>query len=311
MCSVVRVGIAVWLTMLTCWGCASSRDALKNVPDTISSVKPAKGLSKKLFIGLTQTPPSAFGRRAGDLFLKTLADAIGSESSRLNLVTSQDPGWPADMKAMEPEGASRGYILELAQKAREAGFAGWAFARIENMEPETRKTGLFWFRKDRYFINLQLTLSVYDAFTGAKTVDEVVETSTTISEDDFNDLKSGATVEIENLNEDIVDIATDMGEHAAEVLDDQPWKAGVIRVQGNRIFLSAGSGAGLKDGQRLDVFEGRRLLEGQNGEQFIVPGVKVGEIEIVHVAAQKSEARDNTASGATRIQAGDIAVAVR
>jgi len=158
---------------------------------------------------------------------------------------------------------------------------------------------------------VELTFSVYDPFTGAKILDDVVETSTKISEDDSIAFASAEAVEIENLNETIADVASDLGEHAAKVLNDHPWQTSVVGVEGGRILLSAGTQSGLRAGDRLAVFEGRRIIDGQNGERFIVPGNKIGDLEVVNVAEQVSEAKEQAASGATKIQAGDIAVAVK
>ena len=309
--SAVRSCVVLCITILICWGCAGTKDTLKNIPATLNTVTPAKGLNKKIAIALTHTPPSAIGRQIGDLYLKSLIDAIRDEDHQLQLVTSQDADWPDDMTALLQQAELPENVLALAEKARLAGYNGWACARMENMWPVARKSGIFWFRKDHYFLFIQLTFTVFDPFSGAKIVNEVVETSTTISEEDFNAFKSGEAIDLENLNEAVVDVAKDLGEHAAEVLNRQPWKTGVVRVEGNRIFLAAGSQAGLRGGERLAIFEGRRILNGQNGARFIIPGYKIADIEIVHVTERMSEAKDQTAAGSTKIQAGDIAVAIK
>ncbi len=309
--SAARISVVLWISVLICWGCAGSRDALKNVPTAINQVNPAKGLNKKIALALTQTPSSAIGRRAGDLYFKSLVDAIRDDGRHLQLVTRQDTQWPDNMTEMIQAAALSGHFLDLAEKIRLAGFNAWACARIEKIWPVTRKTGIFWFRKDSYFIHLELSFAVYDPFTGAKILDDVVETSAKVSEDDYNAFKSAAAVEIDNLNETIVEIASDLGEHAAKVLNDQPWQTSVVGVEGGRIVLSAGTQSGLRAGDRLAAFEGRRIMEGQNGERFIVPGNKIGDLEVVRVSEQASEAKERAASDGGKIQAGDIAVAVK
>lgn len=309
--SAVRISVVLWISVLICWGCAGSRDALKNIPTAINQVNPAKGLNKKIALALTQTPPSALGRKVGDLYFKSLVDAIRDDGPHLQLVTRQDTQWPENMTEMIQAAASSGHFLDLAEKVRLTGFNAWACARIEKIWPVARKTGILWFRKDKYFIYVELSFAVYDPFTGAKILDDVVETSAKVSEDDYNAFKSAGAVEIESLNETIVDIASDLGEHAAKVINDQPWQTSVVGVEGGRILLSAGTQSGLQAGDRLAVFEGRRTMDGQNGERFIVPGTKVGDLEVVRVAEQVSEAKEQAASGGSKIQAGDIAVAVK
>jgi hypothetical protein len=306
--------IVFGIVLLMSWGCAGSHDAIHDIPTTINSVEPAKGYSKKIAIALTRTPASEFGRRIGDLYYHTLINTLRDEDPRLRLVTQKDAGWPDFMTAAVQEDAMSTNALALAEKARMAGFNGWACARIESLQPVARKTGILWFRKERYFIFGELSFSIFDACTGAMVVDKVVETSTSVSKDDYNAMKNGMVADIADFDDAVSDIGTDIGEQAAEVLEDQPWQIGVTSVQGDRVFLPAGSSAGLQDGQRLAVFAGRRILDGQDGVRFVVPGPKVGEIEIVRVAGQTSEAKVQTASGAsgdTSIQVGDIAVAIQ
>jgi hypothetical protein len=303
--------IVLGLVMLFGWGCAGSRDAMHQIPTMINSVEPAKGLSKKIAVALTRVPSSEIGRHIGDLYYHALIDALRDEDPRLQLVTRTDPQYPDFMPGTDQEGPLSTNNLELAEKARMAGLNGWAIARIENLAPVARKTGILWFRKERYFVFAELSFSVYDACTGAMVVDKVVESSTSVSKDDYNTMKSGKAAAIERVDDVVSDIGEDMGEHAAKVMKDQPWQTAVTGVKGDRIFLSAGSSSGLQGGDRLAVFAGRRIIDGQDGERFVVPGPEVGEIEIVRVTGETSEAKVQKASGSTPVQVGDIAVAVR
>jgi hypothetical protein len=228
------------------------------------------------------------------------------------LVTrTDDTQWPDFMTMTAQEGPLPVDNLVQAEKARLAGFNGWAYARIENLMPVARKTGILWFRKERYFILAELSFSVYDACTGAMVVDKVVESSISVSEDDYNTMKTDKAASIAALDEAITDIGEDMGGYAAKVLKDQPWQTAVIGVQGDRVFLPAGVSAGLRGGMRLAVFAGRRIIDGQDGERFVVPGPEVGVIEIVRVTGETSEAKVQSVSSSTAIQVGDIAVAVQ
>lgn len=309
--SVVRLSITFWMVMLSCWGCAGSRDAADTIPTTINAVAPAKGFTKRVAVALSRSTPTDFGRRIGDLYYRALIDALREQDPRLELVTRADDQWPDFMDEMDQEGPLPADALALAEKARIAGLNGWAWARVESLQPVARRTGILWFRKERYSILAELSFSVYDPFTGAKIIDKVVEDSIPVSEADYDAMKTGKAVAIADFDEDITDIGTDIGEYAAEVLEDLPWQAAVIGVRGEHIFLSAGASAGLRRGERLAVFAGRRTIAGQDGERFVIPGPEVGLIEIVHVAEGVSEAMLESASGDARIQAGDIAVAVQ
>lgn len=309
--SAVRCGIAIWIVVLACWGCAGSRDVKDALPTTINVVEPAKGFSKIIAVALVRTTPSDFGRRIGGLYLGTLLDALRDQDTALQLITRTDRRWTESMARLVQENPSPADILSLAETARLAGLNGWACARVEDLHAVARKTGILFFRKERYFIFAELSFSIYDPFTGAKIMDKVVETSTTVSKADYEAVKTGKAVVVSDFDETIADIGTDMGEHAAEVLENQPWQASVIGVRGDRIFLSAGTSTGLRGGERLAVFAGRRMMEGQEGQRFIIPGPEVGLIRIVHVTEGVSEAKIESVAAGSRVQAGDIALAVK
>jgi hypothetical protein len=307
----VRLGLAFWMVLLTCWGCAGSRDAMAVLPKTLNTVEPAKGFTKRVAVALTWTTPTDFGRRIGDIYYRALVDAMREQAPGIQLVTRTDGQWPDLLGEKDQKSPLPADAPAVAGKARIAGLNGWAWARVESLQQVARKTGILWFRKERYFIFAELSFSVYDPFTGAKLIDKVVETSTPVSKAEYDTMKAGGATAIADLDEVVADAGTDIGEQAAEVLEDQPWQAAVIGVQGKRIFLSAGASAGLRSGERLAVFAGGRMIQGQDGEQFVVPGPEVGLIEIVRVAEGVSEATVESASGGGRIQAGDIAAAVQ
>jgi len=308
--SAVRLVLAFWMVLLTCWGCAGSRDAAQRIPTTINAVEPAQGFTKTIAVVLTYTTDSDFGRRIGDIYFRALLDALQEQDPGLQLVTRTSGQLPDSLEAMAQEGPRPARAFELSETARIAGLNGWACARIESLQPVARKTGILWFRKERYFIFAELSFSVYDPFTGAKIVDKVVENETPVSRADYDAVRTGKSVAIADLDETVADIGADIGERTAEILEQQPWQTAVIGVRGDRVFLSAGTSTGLRGGQRLAVFEGRRMMEGRDGERFIIPGPEVGRIQIVQVAEGVSEARVESASVGARIQAGDIAVAV-
>ena len=135
--SAARICVVMCIALLACWGCAGSKEPLKPIPATFNSLKPAKGLTKKIAVLLTHTPPSPVGRQIGDRYLKSLVDALRSGGPRIQLVTGQDAGWPDDLGGLIQGLLSSGDALEVAKKFRLAGFNGWACARVENLWPRS------------------------------------------------------------------------------------------------------------------------------------------------------------------------------
>jgi hypothetical protein len=310
MCGLTRFCVVLTVVSWALLGCGGSGDLLEKIPPTINTVKPSNRYAKQVAAVLAQTPSTAVGQEAGALYFKTLAHAVADEDSRSMLVTPEDKGFPGFMAVLASGHGSMPNpdMTALLRGARQAGYQGVVVAAIRDIRVSTIRTGLFWFRKKRFLVHFALTADLYDPQLAAKVVSGVVESEVRISENDYESYKSGTAITIEELEEEIVDAAEGLGEQIGEALSDIMWKVTVRGTEGDRVVIPAGSGVGLKEGDRFIVFEGRRQLEGQQGEQFIVPGYQVGTFQVDAVADQKAEAR---ASAEGKIQYGDIAVPVR
>ena len=144
--SAARICAVLWITMLTCWSCAGSKDLLNNIPATLNSIKPATGFSKKIAIVLTKTPATVIGRQIGDRYFKLLVDTIRGQDHGLRVVTGRDADWPRELDAMLSALGSTGNALAVAESFRLAGYNAWACARIEDMWPVYKRSNFLWFR---------------------------------------------------------------------------------------------------------------------------------------------------------------------
>lgn len=62
----------------------------------------------------------------------------------------------------------------------------------------------------------------------------------------------------------------------------RPWRTDVLKVEGNRVFISGGERQGLKVGDELAiVLEGEHVRSGQSGMVITLPGQEIGRIRIV------------------------------
>ncbi len=297
--------------MIVTWalsGCGGSPDLLKKAPPTINTVKSADRYTKQVALVLSETPPNAMGQGAGALYFETLVRAIAEENSGFRLVKPGDEGFPDGMAGFARGTAGIPNGPALSHIARQAGLQGVVVAAVRDIHFSTIRTGILWFRKTRFLVNFDLTADLYDPYSAAKVVGGVLESKVRISEDEYEDYLRGSITVIEDLDEEIADAAEDLGESIGEALTKLPWKASVVGTDGDRVFLPAGSGVGIREGDELVVFEGRKLLTGKDGEQFIAPGYKVGTVQVTAVADQKSEAQSSTPE---KIQNGDIVVSIR
>ena len=299
---------AILCFIISAAGCSGTKGHVKDLPPTMASIKPAKGLHKKIGVVLVQTPPGALGGDLGELFLKTLINALRDEDDRLQLFTSLDNSLPQFLAALSTPSAEPLNAGQLTRDGRSIGYQGLMLAAIRDVRPFTKKSGILWFRKVRYYISLSITLDLYDPLTAAKIVGAVEEMTIKTDIFEYEALTNQENVEIEALTETVVDIAEDLAELTAETLEDLPWQCSIIDIRDDRLIIPAGQRAGLGMDDRLAVFEGRRLMKGLQGEQFIVPGRRIAEVRVVNLNDQFAEASGQDAGQA---QVGDIVVPIR
>lgn len=308
----MRLYNLVWIVAMALglvgWGCAgSTEEAVLVKSQPLMVLSPVKGYVKKVAMVQASLPAAVFDRNAADLYFKALAASIRKAGAELQLLTPEDDGFPSFMTTL-PRSVRLADAQSLSRTGREKGFNGLITTALHNVQAETFKTGMFWFRKARHRFMFEVTLELLDPITGAKIVSLLKSGSVRISDTAYDDYKAGVLTSEEDLDEALVDLAEEIGEVVAEALEDQPWQVSVVQVDGAQILLPAGRQAGLQAGQRLAVVEGQRTLAGYQGEKFIVPGLKIGEIVISHVSEQAAEATTETLD---KIKTGDIAVPIK
>ena len=303
---ILLIALALLLTSVS--GCGGSKDLTTALAPTISDIKPAKGLKKKIGIVLTHWPQGAIGREVGGLFLKTFVDALGDEDRSLELVTAADGKLPQFLSDLTAGPSVRLDAVQLAMQGRKAGYHGLVTAAVHDIRTFSEKTGIFWFRKLRYFISLTVALDVYDPISAGKIVGAVEEITFKINSQDYDAFQNNEPASIKALNDKVGDLAEDLAERVAETLGAQPWQSSVVDIRSDRFILPFGLSAGLRRGDRLAVFEARRILDGQQGEHFIVPGKRIAQIQIADIHEQMAEA---TGQNTDAVQVGDIVVPVK
>ena len=66
------------------------------------------------------------------------------------------------------------------------------------------------------------------------------------------------------------------------MMDARPWRTDILKVDGNRLFISGGERQGLKLGDELAVVrEGERIKSRQSGMEITLPGQEIARIRII------------------------------
>lgn len=269
--------------------------------------KPNTTLPRKVAVALVGRPGSAFGGRVADQFIALLVENIQKRNKAVRLVTAQSQDYPQFLADVDTVGAL-GDAFAFSEQARLYGLQGVLVVHVSDFQPSTRKTGFWFFRKMRYFMSFSARYDLYDPFYAAKMSSALQEETLKIDTEDYESLQYDSQSESDDVNEAVTEIAEDFGKAIGKVLSKHPWKTSILSVADGRILIAADDRSGLEVGSRLAVFEGRRVISGPQGGQFIVPGYKIGEVRIISVNSAFCEAVSEAPSV---IKAGDIAVAVK
>jgi hypothetical protein len=266
-----------------------------------------RGYLKKTVIVLTNQVQTPAGRAHGQRLMQQLSDTLTKRVDDILLVSEGDPGFPA-FTAAWADYTRPVVVQDIARTARQSGFQTLLRANLLAVQTSSRKEGFWLLRKDRYYVTVKTILDVLDPFTAAKMASIVAEKKVKIGDLDHEAYQAGEQTEIEDLDEAIDEMAEDLARQAGELIEAAPWRCAVVGVQGNRLLLAAGAPEGVNVGDRFSVFESRAQVQSKTGAAFLVPGFKLGEVDIVAVNGPTSEAE---MASPLNIQADDFAVPTR
>jgi hypothetical protein len=285
---------------VACWGCAGGLDRAAKTDAPSLTLPNDQRYVKRVGLGVIHEPSTELGRESARRFAQSVAATMQGQMARLKLLKAWE-----DKTIKEAIDLLKSNTIDVvAARWRTDGFQGIATAALLDVRLVTEKTGIFWFRKDRYFVKFEVVLDLYDTHSGAKLVNEVTEMSLKISQEDYEALQSGTVLHISDLDESLTDLANEFGEEAAEAMRKHPWQTSIISTDAEGIFLAAGRSSGLQVGDRLVIYSGNRLITGESGK-YVLPGMKIAEVDIKQVAEHRSNAvvlQNGT------VQVGDIAM---
>jgi hypothetical protein len=177
----------------------------------------------------------------------------------------------------------------LATIGRQLGLNAVVTGSLDDIGLITETQGLI-LKDTLHSIQILVSVEVYDTETGTKILDENFNRKVEIEELDYDLMRSEEKLILPDLNETVTDLLSEMGERICWAIEEQPWNGFISSFAGDKVMLSVGDMSGLKPGDELEVFDNTRILKGRDGQQFFIHGKKIGEIRIVAVETDSSEA---------------------
>jgi hypothetical protein len=176
----------------------------------------------------------------------------------------------------------------LATLARQEGMKAVAGPLLMNIRVRTRKKGFWLFRDVAYSLQIQTAATLYDAFTGSRLALEILTDEVEIDEEQAGTIEVGQEIEVEELVDLAIEMGESLGKSMGEAVNDSKWMASVVASKDGACVIAAGSKVGVEVGDRFAVLDGSGVLTGLDGQRYIVPGPKIGEITISRVTPKQS-----------------------
>lgn len=279
---------AAALLLLLPVGCSSVKKQTKKITGALPFV--GERLQKKVVIVPFANTTFISDADLQPLFTNLFLDRLSTDCTGIRWVKPGDPDYPAAMEAIPRLASGRIDNLALAEMGRAMGANAFLMGNVVSVDAEEREKGFFIFRDTHYFESAQVGFQIYDTGTGAKLMDESVKEAIEVDGAEFDAILARDLKAMYELGETMGRIAASGAEKVCETLRKHPWQGYVVAVQDGKVILSSGREIGMKTGDVLKVYGIGEILEGKDGQRFIVPGPPTGKIEITAVADGRAEA---------------------
>ena len=225
------------------------------------------------------------------IYERTLIDSIKAHSKNALIITSQDPDRGEFLRSLPK--LENGVIdnLTLSKAARSKGYNAIVSGTITAITTKKERTGIWWYRKDHYYLQILIIAESYDPYDAAKIYSEPMLTESEISKEEADKIKAGDDIKRPLLKETIVKMAEDAGTAICSAVDGRIWKGFIVNADQNDVTLSCGEMQGITSGSQFEVYDSAGIIDSYRGQKFFVPGYKIGEIEINRVRVDHSTAK--------------------
>jgi len=192
----------------------------------------------------------------------------------------------------EPPKLKSGHLdnYSLALIGRQIGLNAIVTGSLEDIRVTDELQGVLWTKDTHHFVEVNIRVEVNDVRTATKLLDNTFVREIEIEDLDYQLIQQSDRIQMPALNETLSKLLADIGSEICYTVKDQPWTGFITKAEGGRFTISSGSEIGLKVGDVLEVYDSSRIIKGVGGQRFFTPGLQIGEIEIVNITQNTSEA---------------------
>jgi hypothetical protein len=217
-----------------------------------------------------------------------LAGAFQRNCSGLIIMKDDDENYPSDFEKLPRLSSGSIDSFKLCEMGRKLGLTAVMTGSITDIKTSDESRGILLWKGSYPAVSLTVHVNVIDTETGTKLLDESFTHKKYSDEIEMESIKSGK-IEPAFLKEAFEHIAGEAGKKVCEIIRRESWKGYISSVSGDKVTISSGSNTGVATGKAFEVF-GNSLIVGMQGQRFLVPGVKTGEVKITGVFDDSAEA---------------------
>ena len=238
-----------------------------------------------------------------EIFHKGLPEYLNDQCPGIILLNPASGGLLNALK--EPPKLKSGLIdgYALAILGRQLGLNAVVTGSLEDIRVIGDLQGVLWTKDTQHLVLIFIRVGVFDTRTGTKILDNTFDRRIEIDDLEYRLIQESEEIKLPVLNETLNRLLTDVGDSICDAIRDQPWDGYITKIDGDRYVIPSGIEVGLESGDILEVFDSSRIMEGIGGQRFFIPGLKIGEIEIVAITEDQLEAKlvsgENIKKGST------------
>lgn len=225
------------------------------------------------------------------IFHKGLPDYINTTCQGVQ-VTDQGPGGLINIIKKPPRletGITDNYTLAIL--GRNLGLNAVVTGSLEDIRILDELRGV-WITKDtHHLVQIFIRVEVNDTSTATKLLDETFTRQIEIDDIEYQIIQESDKIELPQLNQTLNKLLTDVGDSICDTIKDQPWTGYITGIEDGKFMIPSGTRTGLKLGDILEVYDSSRIIEGVGGQRFFTPGLKIGEIQIITITENQTEAK--------------------
>jgi hypothetical protein len=272
-------------------GCGTFSNMKKSSENVVRDFRaPDKDLKKTVFRLAMNNQVTAAKQNIGAAIDSNYLDALPQLCSDLLLVGPEDSEATQALSPLFQKAAASFDNLALVRIGKQFGISAVVTSRFSAIAIRQKNTGILWFLKKLPFAWINVATEVYDTETGAKYLDQTFTRELKLDEEEADRIQKGDISSVPDVEKAVFESIQQVADAVCDAVKRRPWKGYVAKAGAETLTLSSGSRSGLSVGRELKVYDQGPRIQGNEGQTFLQPGKKIGEIRITAVFPDSAEA---------------------